>query len=536
MDHTGLAEPVSAAAAAIALAAAAASARPGWPAGLATAAAAALVGLWIGGAPAAAALVAAGLAARWAAPRIVAGFPETLSWSGARRAAALTAGGLIGALGLVAMHRLSTFMADPTCVAYAAPPGGDFFHLHYCMTAYAHAAELVRRGIGDVYDVSLVPLWASAAEVPTAAHMAPFQLDRYGYPPQFLVIPLGLSALLPDFAAQRAAWYGLNSLLFAYTLWSLSVWVGPRGGRLAVLFAPLIWLALIVPLQSGNVHMAVFALAVLAMRAISERRPSAGGALLAVATLAKISPGLLGVSLLAGRRWRASLATAGWAAVFSGLALAVIGWGPFDAFINKQLPQIASGVAFDFLDKDALTITTNWSPFSIPFKLQALGGSLDPWVWGPRAGSAFTALAFLLAAAAGLRAGEDRRQAAASWLAILTLAALRSPMAPAYVLTGAVWALLLLAAEPRAGRWLGFAGVGALIGWPTVLVSAGLSEATPALSMVGSLAGTALVVALMGWMLLRRWPALDERPEAATAEEARPASGLSRVTSVALRP
>ncbi|MCA9540610.1 MAG: DUF2029 domain-containing protein, partial [Myxococcales bacterium] len=443
----------------------------------------------------------------------------TLAWTGARRLVVLAIGLLAGVIGAITAMQVSAFMGDVAFIRFAQPPGIEFYHTHYCMTAYAHAAELVRAGVADVYDLALRPPGAVAADVPTAAFMAPFQLDRYGYPPQFLLVPLALSAVIPDFAAQRAVWFGFNGLLFAFALWRVSVWVGPRGGRFAVLGLPIMWYASLPTFQSGNVHLAVMAIAMLGMCAFADRRERLGGALLAIATLAKIGPGLLGVVLLVQRRWRAAGWTVAWAVGLSGLALMVIGWGTFDAFVHTHLPAIASGAAYDFLGADLLSIVTNWSPFSLPFKLEALGVELEPWRWGPRVGTVFTALAFVLAMFGGRRI-VDRRSAAVVGLAVLTLASMRSPMAPPYVTTSAFWALLFVVAEPTgAGRWLGLAGMAMLLGLPMWVIALGGSEGFGPAVILGALVAIGLLVVLMAWLLIRRWRPLDAETAADPAVE-----------------
>lgn len=511
-DPSGVAYPVSIAATAVGLLATLATLATDRRQIMraATVGIAGLIGLAIGGGlPAVVALLATSGAALWAAPRILRGLPATLAWTGRRRVIALVVGLVIGVPGAIATMQVSAFMADAACMRFAQPPGIEFYHSHACMTAYVHAAELLRAGVTNVYDLAWVPTGAMAAEVPTAAHMAPFELDRYGYPPQFLLVPLALSAVAPDFAAHRALWFGLNGLLFAYALWSLAIWVGPRGGRLAVLGAPLMWILSLVTLQSGNAHLGVMAIALLGVRALHDRRDRLGGGLLAAATLAKIAPGLLGVVLLVQRRWRAVGWTLAWAVALSALTWAVIGWGPFAAFFDVHLPGIRSGAAYDFLDDDLLTIVTNWSPFSLPFKLDALGVGIDGWRWGPPISTGFTVLAFALTAL-GARRIHDRRSALAIGMAILTLASMRSPMAAPYVTITGFWALLLLAAEPPGvGRRVACAGLIGLLGWSLALIAQSGPGAFGPVIMLGSLVGILLFVALMAYLLLRRWPPLD---------------------------
>ncbi len=382
---------------------------------------------------------------------------------------------------------------------------------HYCATSYLHAAELARSGVDNVYDLALVPVPSLDAEwlPPSAAHMAPFRLDRYGYPPQFLVAPVALVSVVGDFMAQRAIWSCSSALFLAFALWRLGIWVGPRSGRIARAAAPALWLTALPVFQVGNIQLTVLGLGVLAMVAVHERRDGLGGALLASVTLAKIAPGLLGVVLLLRRRWGA----VGWTVLavvgLTGLSLAVLGTGPFEAFLHYHLPRISSGEAYDFLDDTPRAIFENLSPFGIPFKLVGLGVvSWDPWVWGPRFATAYTVLAFLLTAVAGRRA-LDRRGLVGVWLLVLTLVALRSPMGPGYLLGGVLWALTLAAAEIR--RPAGWAVGAVLIG------VIGLSLPFFGENPWQALGAQLVMHGTIAWLMLRRWVVLDE---------AHPARGL----------
>lgn len=458
----------------------------GW--GLAGGTALALGGL-MGGGAAALSLLGVVVFAAVTTPRIVAALPP-LSPRPWQRAA----WGVTTALGVVMSVHLATYLGDPWATGYGLD-WDPFIHRHLCFTAYMHAAELATAGVGNIYDLAHVaPLGAALPD--TAAHMAPFTLDRYGYPPQFLLVPLALQWLIPDFMAQRAAWTCGNALFVAYALWRIGLWVGPRGGRIARALSPMLWLLSGMVFQSGNVQLTVLAVGVLAMIAFDEGRDQTGGLLLASVTLAKIAPGLLGIILLVQRRWRAVGWTVAWAVGLSAISLGVVGPAPFEDFLGDHLPRISSGEAYDFLDDTRRAVLENLAPFGLPFKLQAMGVDWDPWVWGPRFGHAFTALAVGLTAWVARRR-LDRRASVATWLLVLTLAGLRSPMAPGYLLAGVFWALTLAAPEAQRPRaWAMGLGLGALMVLATPLVPMTLGRV---------LAGQAAMHGVTLWLLLRRW-------------------------------
>lgn len=414
--------------------------------------------------------------------------------------------GALVALGVVGVVDVTTYMADPDAVAHGMGHG-TMVHRHLCYTAYVHAAELLNAGVADVYDLALTPPATQGEWPASAAHMAPFTLDRYGYPPQFLLVPLAIGAVIDDFMAQRAFWTCANAVFFAWVLWRVGLWVGPRGGRVARWSAPFLWLSCLPTFQTGNVQLIVLGLGVLAMIAFHERRDAIGGLWLAAVTVSKIAPGLLGVVLLVRRRWAAAAWTVGAAVAISALALAVMGSGVFEAFLNGHLPRIASGEAYDFLDDTPANLRDNLAPFGLPFKLVALGvTTADPWVWGPRLGMIYTVIVFGLTIMAARRP-LDRRAMAAVAMLVLTCAALRSPMSPGYLLSGAAWALTLVGAEVQRVRgWL----VGAAL---TVAMTLTLPFFPFGLWV--AIGGQAVMHGVIIWLMLRRWPALE--PERAPA-------------------
>jgi hypothetical protein len=238
------------------------------------------------------------------------------------------------------------------------------------------------------------------------------------------------------------------------------------------------------------------ALCVLGWVAIERRQDGVGGGLLAAATLAKISPGLLGVVLLAQARWRVVAFTCLAAVGLGALSVAVLGTQVWRDFLFYHLPHLESGEAYRFLSGTGET-TMNLAPFGIPFKLRALG--FEGWGW-PQArlfGHVVTAAAFVLAVLAGRNTGSPQHRLTV-WLAVLMLASLRSPFAAPYVLSTMVLFLLVLATEIRSRLGLAVFLALCLLTFPPMPGSG-----APVLVAV-SLVRAVLLYAVLVWAVLRR--------------------------------
>jgi len=472
-----------------------------------------VVGFGVAGLAEALSLLGVALATLALTPRLARRIDRTWAEQGRRPTGLLLAAWVAMMLASIAASTdLATYLGDPAAVGHGAAQGTELYR-HFCASAYLHAAQLVASGVADVYDPALVPPFGNNLLPDTAAHMAPFTLDRFGYPPQFLLVPMASAALVGDFAAWRALWTCANGLFFAAILWRLGLWVGPRSGRVLRFFSPFLWVLGGMVYQSGNVQLTVLGVALLAMIAVHDDRQRTGGLLLAMATLAKIAPGLLGVLLLVQRRWRGVAWTVAWATLLTLVTLAVTGPEIFVAFFEGHLPAISTGQAYDFLDDTPLNIASNLSPFGLPFKLSSLGVDLDPWAWGPRIATAYTLVAVGFAALAGRRR-LDRRGSLAIWALVLTMAGLRSPMAPGYLLAGLQLSLLLAGAEVRSVRgWV----IGGLL-FGVLLLTTPLIPS----SLWVVLAGQAVMHGAIVWLMLRAWPALDALP-AAQGHPRRPA-------------
>lgn len=473
------------------------------------------------------ALVGVTLAATLLLPWLIRRLPEALDGLALRRKGVAALMLLLGLAAVFQTTRLGVFMGDARRTDLSLVPEAPFLVNHSCLTAYVEGARLATAGAENLYDAEHWPeLSGSPLSAEAAARYAPMHLDAFAYPPPFLLLPRLLLSPLGEFASQRALWFALNALLLAAGMWTLARWLGGRAGLRALLLAPLLWCsqATLVTLQVGNVHVAVVVAAMLALVAFQSKRPALGGALLAFAVLAKLSPGVLVLVLVVQRRHREVAWTLAFGAAYLLLALAWFGTAPFAAFVSYELPRLASGEALAFLAGPE-SVAINLAPFGLPFKLAALGLDLgDEWAIARTINVIFT-LAIVLLAIVGARRVrlEDRADPHANavlWTALLTLAALRSPLAPAYVSFGVLWLLTLRAGEIRGS--LGTLMM--IIVWAVIAYTPPMSVLQVA---VYTLAQQFVVLGAAVYFVLRQGPAnsssplTDSRTDSARSESRR---------------
>lgn len=375
-------------------------------------------------------LVAA-LPAALATRRLFRALPERLF---ARRAV-FAIWTLVAAAALVQTARASLFMLDAERRGCSVAPSNEFYTHHSCYSAYYEAARLATQE-PNIYDPELYG----------GRDIGPLSVDLYEYAPPFLV-PFRLAvAAHVDFFALRGLWFAIDLGLVAAAVLLLAWHVGGRDGVRLGLLAPLVLFALPtqVTLQIGNFQLAALGLSVLALIAFEHDRPILGGALLSYVTLGKLFPGVFVLVLLFQRRWRPLLWTVGCAAVWLGLSFALLGSAPMRAFLSYQLPRIASGEAFPFLQDFPQAAAVNHSIYGIIIKLGHLGAPV-----GPRLAAAvswlYTGVVIVAAWLVARQASGSRRQAEA-WVALACVAALRSPFVPQeYALFGPIWLLSILA-------------------------------------------------------------------------------------------
>jgi alpha-1,2-mannosyltransferase len=395
-----------------------------------------------------AAIVAAALVALW----IASGRGLALDPTGIPRWIQVVCG-IATAAALVMVGRLAVFMIDPSKVACSFAPSSQWELQHNCLTAYHVAAE-ASSGPTSIYDNSLYSLPDDDPSRPRKARMlGTFTIDVFEYPPPFLLLPRALQLLTPEFLDLRMVWFGLSGGLLLLGLATVAAFLGPGPGTRALLLSPFVFLATttLSTLQKGNVQVIVVVMAMLAMVLFERRRPVTGGALLAFATASKIYPGLLVVSLLARRRWRAVGWTTVWGVGFVLLTLAAFGWAPYTAFLD-HLPRLLSGESFPaFRNPRAMAI--NLSVPGLLFKAKLFGIEGATFELSRLVGSAYILIAVAVTVYVALRAPRALDQPLV-WAAIVILATLRSPFLPqAYGTLPSLWLLTLLAARaaPRPG-------------------------------------------------------------------------------------
>ena len=394
-------------------------------------------------------------------PLIAGRFPPQLDGALKRRP-------LVGALsftltfvGLVQVARLSCFMADPALRWGSAYPPVEFGVSHMCISAYVHAGDLSSRNAANVYAEEYYP--AFQGDDSTAGRQPPSPVknldahlrDAFEYPPPFLLLPRAALALTNDFLDIRTAWFMLQLPLFCALVLALASFTGGSRGMVAGLLLPglLASFPFMFNFQFGQFHLAAIMLASGGMLAFARGWNRTGGVLLGAAVVTKVFPGLLLVYLAFQGRFRPIFWTIVFAGVYLLAGLVVLGPEPYNAFIHYQVPRLLSGEAFSFNLANDLTLATNASIWSIPFKLDRLG---IPGMSAQLAvGLTWIYTAVLLGATCiAARRDHPSELQPLIWMGLLTLASLRSPDAPnVYIGTAALWALTFLAIETRGRAW-----------------------------------------------------------------------------------
>lgn len=433
-----------------------------------------------------------------ACPRLAKRLPP--DWDGAARAhPGLSALWLLLALAAIARTAgVALFMVDAQQAQASAYWFDEFYVRHNCFSGMWKAASLAAQGVPNLYD----PEHYTGME-------GRFKLDDFLYLPQFLILPRAGLALGGDFLPLRALWFALEGALLAFSVFALARWIGGAAGRRLALLLPVLWLTtpVLLTLQLGNFQIAAIAMSLLAMMLFWRQRPVLGSALLGFAVF-KLFPGLLGLYLLAARRWREAAWTIAFAALYSLIALAWLGWAPYQAFFDFQAPRILSNESWAFLWLDGLepVVAINDSVPGLVLKLDLLGlPGMTPavekavsWVW--------TLTVFALAILSARRAARmSRLELVGAWLALLALAAYRSPFVPDHNgLFAPIWLWALVAAGARLSpRHLALLALGWLL-LTAVLPFGGL----PMPELMGRLTLSTLsqfvALGLCLWVLLRQ--------------------------------
>jgi alpha-1,2-mannosyltransferase len=412
------------------------------------------------------------------------------------------------ALAVLRMVGVAAFMVDPSETRFVAHRANDFGIHHNCFTCYAVAVRLAQSG-RDVYDSSLY----RKPEKTTDVHRQigeTFSVDSFEYPPPFLALPALVMSTGGGFFRWRAIWFALTVALFATSLFALARWAGAFREHAGLLALSAVFLAPTtnMGIQIGNVHLLVVGASLLGVLALTARREMLGALLLSFAICTKLWPGVLLVPLLVQRRWRAITLTSLGVILWSLLAYAFVGAGPFKSFATEQFGLLASGEAFSFAYTNKPAILENVSVLGLPSKLHLLGIlSMDPDGFDPILNFSFTALLLLAIVVAGIQlrklaqieTDRSRLDQVLLWLALLTLVQLRSPFLPwAY---GVASTLCLLVFLIPGAKWRS----GVLIGLATVILAMDLPlpMGSANASIWWSMAGTLVMLIAAAITILR---------------------------------
>jgi alpha-1,2-mannosyltransferase len=292
--------------------------------------------------------------------------------------------------------RSSLYTQYPEAPRFSVAAGDRFREEHLCMTAYAEAARFLGEPGVNVY----APELYRPGGVPR--RIGRFTVDYYHYPPPFLLLPVAVRAVAPDFYDFRRVWFALQTSTMLGLWLGVAWWVGgPTGRRFAftgvgLLALPVSWASI----QVGNVQSTVVAIALAGMMAVASGRQRAGTALLAAATLGKIFPGVLLAHVLAWGRPRVAAWVVAWSVGITAVTATAFGTEIFREFTFGELPRMLSGQAFSQTELPP-TAVVNQSIYGLTVKLRLLG--LD--ALGHEAGKAVTRVLVVLLGLAALLVG-----------------------------------------------------------------------------------------------------------------------------------
>ncbi|MFL6576337.1 MAG: glycosyltransferase family 87 protein [Povalibacter sp.] len=348
-------------------------------------------------------------------------------------------------LALVQVGRETIFMVDSTAVGYSNLPSSQFELRHSCLSSYFCAAKVADTQ-PNIYDESIYALPSNPNEPRKPRVLDGFKIDQFEYPPPFLLMPRVLRLIAPEFLPHRALWFGLNLLVIGGAMLFAARSLGSSAGSRAIILLPLIFMALptISMLQKGNIQGMVIALAMIAMLCFERGKNAVGGALLAYTVVSKLFPGLLLFYLLVRKQWNALAWTAAMGVVYLLLSVADVGTQPYFAFM-KHLPGLVGGEAFPaFRNPAAMAI--NLSIPGLIFKLKLFDVPGMGFAAAKLVGWIYTVVAVAMTIVMARRVRTEQEKTVV-FLAILTLATLRSPFLPtAYAAFPPLWLLTLAGA------------------------------------------------------------------------------------------
>ena len=294
--------------------------------------------------------------------------------------------------------RLSVFMHDAARADLSVLPDRPFFRTHACLSAYTEASRLAHLG-ENVYE-------PKAYE---NRKLGRLEVDLFQYPPAFLVMGGALRLGSEDFMVNRAVWFLVQGLGFLAAAFGLAIWIGGVTGARLAWAIPLAWVATptLLALQLGNFQVSGFAWSVGAMMLAATGWVVPAGALLGFCAAGKIFPGVLGLYLLARRRYAAVLWTGVFALAWLVLAIAWFGMKPQWDFLQFQVPRLHSGAAFPWIN-DPDTAGINYSIYGLVLRLHALGVPGVTREFGNTLASVFGGLVLVTAAISGVAPARRR--------------------------------------------------------------------------------------------------------------------------------
>jgi hypothetical protein len=448
-------------------------------------------------------LIVAAPLALWLAKRL----PS--AWDGIRRRRPLlSALWLLLALATLARTAgVAMFMADPAHAAVSAYGFDPFYTGHSCFSGYWQAANLAQQGVPNLYDVQ--HYYGKTHGI--------FRFDEFLYLPQFLLLPMVGVSLGGDFDQLRAIWFLIEGGALIACMIALCAWIGDRAGRRAALLIPAVWIAtpVLLTLQLGNFQLTAISLSVVAMALFLRERPVLGGALFGFAVF-KLFPGILGIWLIATRRWKAVGWTLGFSLLYTVAAWLWFGDAPFRALFEYNLPRMASGESWAFLEMKELGFVAaiNDSVPGMVYKLRALDvpgmsrALVQQVSWG------WTLIVVALTLLSARRASRmSRLELAANWLALLALASFRSPFLPDHSGLFAplwIWSLVVAGSAMQGGRVFLFAlfwtALAAVLPFTGTALDEGMDR------FVVSTASQIVAIGLCLWIVLRRPAGTVGRP------------------------
>jgi hypothetical protein len=258
------------------------------------------------------------------------------------------------------------------------------------------------------------------------------------YPPVALLVPAVALQLSRSFTVLNALWFALQTMMVFAVAFALAGRLVPRARAPAAwLVLPLVAsLPMLTALQYGQVHVVTLCASIAAMIAFRKRWIAAGGALLGLAIVLKLFPVILLAYLAARSRWRAVASTTVACALYLTLTWLWFGAAPIEAFVDYQLPRLASGAAFASFVGQPNFDTVHMSIPGVVISLEQLG--LDPGSTAATALGSLYAVGVLVVVWILARRGETP----IAWLALLGLASTAGLYAPAaYTSVATLWLL-----------------------------------------------------------------------------------------------